>query len=676
MACINSKEVKKHNIKSKSHIYLIGYVNDKPIHKNKLPTLRECLSVFFYCHINHKKTLKASAHIVAAEVINIWQQTGIPTIRLDHIEDHLLEVHAQWNHLKKNMQRRTTKQIANESELSSKFDKLFDIATKDAEKQITLSFKEFITDQRQDRKMCLAGLDKVRSQKENQKTKRKELSEIFRQKTKQQNEKLFATCSSANISFSDSSVVSEELDSESSTVHYNHVRKRKLSRSNIHGSITKHVGILSKEVCSSLDRSKCSDRQAVHILAASAQSLGHNISEVTLSRNSLQRARSANRERTAIYVKTSFEPKKTLTVHWDGKLLPDLLGQEKVDRLPVIVTGTDTDQLLGVPKLTSGTGKAQAEAVITCLSEWNICDNVKGICFDTTASNTGCFNGACVLIERALGRNLLHFACRHHIMEIVLEKVFTALKITSAASGPDIAIFKRFKSKWFLIDHSSYDTAGEVPEVALFKDRTLEFALEKLKKCQPRDDYRELLELTIIFLGGTPARGIHIQAPGALHRARWMSRVLYCYKIWIFRAQFKLKKTEESALFQFLLFVSDVYVKAWFEAPLATKAPVNDLLFIKQVTVYSNAIIKQAALTAFSRHLWYLSEIMVGLSFFDPKVDPDQKVLMLKAMQEREGSEVPLNRLDANGKYDERQLCNFVTKNTLFFHSWSTHFIS
>ena len=198
---------------------------------------------------------------------------------------------------------------------------------------------------------------------------------------------------------------------------------------------------------------------------------------MTLSRNSLQRARSANRESTAIYVKTSFEPKETLTVHWDGKLLPDLLGQEKVDRLPVLVTGTDTEQLLGVPKLTSGTGKAQAAAALSCLNDWNICDNVKGICFDTTASNTGCFNGACILIERALGRNLLHFACRHHIMEIVLEKVFTALKITSAASGPDIAIFKRFKSKWFLIDHSSYDTARELPEVASFKDRTLGFAL-------------------------------------------------------------------------------------------------------------------------------------------------------------------------------------------------------
>ena len=123
-----------------------------------------------------------------------------------------------------------------------------------------------------------------------------------------------------------------------------------------------------------------------------------------------------------------------------------------------------------------------------------------------------------------------------------------------------------------------------MPEVAFFKDRTLQFAIQKLEACQPRDDYRELLELTIIFLGGTPVRGIHILAPGALHRARWMSRILYCYKMWIFKAQFKLKASEERGIFQFLVFVSELYIQHWFEAPLATKAPANDLNFIQHLT--------------------------------------------------------------------------------------------
>jgi hypothetical protein len=162
----------------------------------------------------------------------------------------------------------------------------------------------------------------------------------------------------------------------------------------------------------------------------------------------MRRARSAHRTSTAAGLKEAFDPQVPLTVHWDGKLLPDLTGREKVDRLPVIVTGRHIEHLLAVPKLASGTGRAQADAVLACLDKWNLRHKVAGLCFNTTASNTGHHSGACVLIEQGLGRNLLHFACRHHVMEIVLQKVFTALKITSASSGPDIAIFKRFREQW------------------------------------------------------------------------------------------------------------------------------------------------------------------------------------------------------------------------------------
>ena len=61
-------------------------------------------------------------------------------------------------------------------------------------------------------------------------------------------------------------------------------------------------------------------------------------------------------------------------------------------------------------------------------------------------------------------------------MEIVLEKVFTALKITSASSGPDTAIFKRFKEQWSSIDHSSYLTAAGMTEIESFREHTVQFA--------------------------------------------------------------------------------------------------------------------------------------------------------------------------------------------------------
>ena len=148
---------------------------------------------------------------------------------------------------------------------------------------------------------------------------------------------------------------------------------------------------------------------------------------MTLSRSSIHGARFANQKITADAVKTSFRPEGPLTVHWDSKPLPDLTRQEKGDRLPIIFTGINTDQLLDVPKFVSGMGQAQADAVVASLDEWYISRNVKGLCFDTTPSNTSRFNGACILIERALGKSLLYFACHHHTLEIVQEKVFHAL---------------------------------------------------------------------------------------------------------------------------------------------------------------------------------------------------------------------------------------------------------
>lgn len=50
-------------------------------------------------------------------------------------------------------------------------------------------------------------------------------------------------------------------------------------------------------------------------------------------------------------------------IRWDTKILPDITGKDKVDRIPVILSQRSGSQLLGVPKLQSGTGIAQANAV-------------------------------------------------------------------------------------------------------------------------------------------------------------------------------------------------------------------------------------------------------------------------------------------------------------------------
>lgn len=44
-----------------------------------------------------------------------------------------------------------------------------------------------------------------------------------------------------------------------------------------------------------------------------------------------------------------------IIVHRDGKLLLDLVGNELVDSLPFVITGSGVEQLLDIPKHASGT---------------------------------------------------------------------------------------------------------------------------------------------------------------------------------------------------------------------------------------------------------------------------------------------------------------------------------
>ena len=56
-----------------------------------------------------------------------------------------------------------------------------------------------------------------------------------------------------------------------------------------------------------------------------------------------------------------------------------MTGNEKVDRLPVLVSGKGVDQLLGIPKIPTSTGAMQAQAVFDILSDWDLCPKVAGL---------------------------------------------------------------------------------------------------------------------------------------------------------------------------------------------------------------------------------------------------------------------------------------------------------
>ena len=65
--------------------------------------------------------------------------------------------------------------------------------------------------------------------------------------------------------------------------------------------------------------------------------------------------------------KQGFAPKYPLVVHWDVKILPEICGYGEVDRLPVLVSGDGEERLIGVPKLSAGTGVIEATEVYRLL---------------------------------------------------------------------------------------------------------------------------------------------------------------------------------------------------------------------------------------------------------------------------------------------------------------------
>jgi len=164
--------------------------------------------------------------------------------------------------------------------------------------------------------------------------------------------------------------------------------------------------------------------------------------------------------------------------------------------------------------------------------------------FDTTAANTGRKNGACALLQQKLGKDFLWLACHHHIHEVLCGDVFKAL--FGKSSGSNVELFRCFQQHWPKIDKSAYNPCSDsrlTSDLLSLKCEAVTFfrsALISESGSLPREDYRELLELSLIFLGEIPQRGVRFRAPGAFHHARWMAKLLYVLKLNLFKDQFRL----------------------------------------------------------------------------------------------------------------------------------------
>ena len=205
----------------------------------------------------------------------------------------------------------------------------------------------------------------------------------------------------------------------------------------------KKSSLMTPKLAAVLDEVKLSDRDAVRVLAATVEALNLDTQKYVLNHTSIyQQRRKFRQERYNEYREHfQFPDDSFLVIHWDGKMFSKRRGTEKVDRQAVIATWGKEEQLPGIPD-SGGKGSEIADVVFAALVDWGINEAVMALGCDTTSTNTGLENGACVNLEKYLKRELLYLPCRHHIYEVILKGVFD--KIMGPTSGPEVLFFKRF----------------------------------------------------------------------------------------------------------------------------------------------------------------------------------------------------------------------------------------
>lgn len=644
-------------METRSKSYLLNPSDD--IIGSKLPSIGQVLSFFLQNHLVLKLTVSQSAIIVIDKVMTFWNKAQIPVQDVSYARKKVMKLFEDWRLLKKNTKRASTTQRNSEAAFQERLETLFDIAHKDALLMMkNPEDKAFLIAQREPgRRGSMGPVDMKLESIKKRRANREERQEQLKEKA--------VIGASAELSEHSSST---DNDDESPDCEPEHLCSSTRNVEASATSVTKRGRkiVLTQDLSGFLDRHKISDRAAAGVIAEAANSVGMSIEKLSVNRSTIRRQRIAYRKEQASSSRESFVTDLNdhpLVVHWDSKMMPDLTGKERADRLPILVSGDGETRLLSVPRIANGTGHDQATAVANVLKDMKIVENVKAMCFDTTAANTGRHSGACIRLEQFLEKDLYWIACRHHILELVLSAAFTS--VMGFSSGPEVPLFKRFLHQWEFIDRSRYEEGIDenLASVANEHEEILHVLMEYVEHDLPRDDYREIAELAIILLGSTPPRGIKFLSPGPIHHARWMAKAIYTMKIFIFRHQFRLTQREDEAIRKLVTFLLRIYIKNWISAPKAAWAPMNDLKLCQELSTYDDVDIKSACTSKIASHLWYLSEDLIGLSIFDERVSETEKEAIVRRMKQIDGEENAPKRVTVNmSLIHEKKLSDFTTR--------------
>ena len=206
-------------------------------------------------------------------------------------------------------------------------------------------------------------------------------------------------------------------------------------------------------------------------------------------------------------------------LHWDEKTLRHL---RQVDGshayMAVVLTDlyTEEEKILSIAEMENSGAEEGVSSVIKALQEWNINKkNIIGCVFDTTNTNSGWKSGITVRLEKFLEQRIIHVYCRHHIFERMANDVIDVYLGPSTA--PEELSYKFLIDNWNklnLCDREviQIDSRTQVEDIITFTT--------KIHKIDFRDDYQEIVNLTLILLGAFPDNSSYtIRPPGSILQA-------------------------------------------------------------------------------------------------------------------------------------------------------------
>jgi hypothetical protein len=105
------------------------------------------------------------------------------------------------------------------------------------------------------------------------------------------------------------------------------------------------------------------------------------------------------------------------------------------------------------------------------------------------------------------------------------------------------------------------------------------------KKTFPREDYRELVEFSLIWLGGTlpENRKFSFRKQGAFHAARFMSKTIYLLKIDLLSDRIEQDPEQRRQIHRMTIFIGIYYTRFFLRSRIASFAPQNDYKYFCQI---------------------------------------------------------------------------------------------